>query len=190
MGKSFGTYVLHCARRGDRRLLADETWAIVAMGGVIQHDRLFLMDDIPHILAPLRPKMRHIDGMFGWLKNHPGPIYTSKAYPEYPGTVEYPLQAVCEAVGEAYFSTSVAYAIGYAIYLGVKELQLYGCDFTYPNRHEAETGRGCAEFLIAKAMGKGIRITVAQDSTLLGVSEPEWRLYGYKDPPKVSFGVK
>lgn len=190
MGASFGTYIYACAKAGDRRLVADETWAIVAMGGVIQHDRLYVMDDIPHILAPLRGTMKHVDGMFGWLKRHPGPIYTSKAYPEFPGTVEYPLEQVVAAVGEAYFSTTVAYAIGHAIAEGVQEIQLYGCDFTYPNRHEAESGRGCAEFLIAVAMAQGIKIVVAQDSTLLAVNEPAMRLYGYVKPPKINFRPK
>lgn len=186
MGKSFATYVYQCARHGDRRLVADETWAIVAMGGVIQHDRLFLMDDIPNILEPTLAHDVCMRGMWGWLKDHPGPIYTSKAYPEYPGTIEYPLADVVEAVGMAYFNTSVAYAIGEAIRIGVEEIQFYGCDFTYPDRHAAESGRACCEFLIAVAMSHGIKITIAQDSTLMEVSDMKRRLYGYVDPPAIN----
>jgi hypothetical protein len=190
MGKSFSAYVFNAARKGDRRLLADETWAIVAMAGVIQHDRLFLMDDIPNILGPTVPTDKCMAGMWGWLKDHPGPIYTSKAYPEYPGSVEFPLEDVVETVGMPYFSTSVAYAIGYAIHIGVKELQFYGCDFTYPDRHIAESGRACCEFLIAIAMGHGIKIVIAEDSTLLDTSDVKRRLYGYVDPPKITIDTK
>jgi hypothetical protein len=190
MGRSVATYINVCAQKGDRRRVADETWAVVATGGAIQHDRLFVMDDIPNILAPCIETMSHIEGMFGWLKDHPGPIYTSKAYPEFPGTVEYPLHDVVEAVGMAYFSTTVAYAVGYAIAIGVKEIGLYGCDFTYPDNHAAESGRACCEFLIAVAMGHDIKIVIAENSTLLEVSTVANRLYGYVNPPKISLSPK
>lgn len=189
MGKSFGTYVYTCARKGDRRLVADETWAVVAMAGVVQHDRLYLMDDIPNILQPTLEHDVCMRGMWGWLKDHPGPVYTSKAYPEFPGTVEYPLAEVVAAVGMPYFSTSVAYAVGDAIRLGevgLEEIQLYGCDFTYPDKHIAEAGRACVEFLLAIAIQRGIKITIAEDSTLLDVSEPKRKLYGYFSPPKIT----
>ena len=193
MGDSSKTYLNTCARKGDRRLVADETWAIVATAGVIQHDRLFLMDDIPNILEPTLKHDVCMQGMWGWLKNHPGPIYTSKTYPEYPGTVDYPLHDVVEAVGMAYFSTSVAYAVGYAIYLGqfgLEEIQLYGCDFTYPDKHASESGRACVEWLIAVAMSHDIRIVIAEDSTLMDCSQMKRRLYGYVDPPNITVNVK
>lgn len=185
MGRSAATYLNTCARKGDRRLVADETWAIVATAGVIQHDRLFLMDDIPGILEPTIKNDVCMAGMWGWLKDHPGPIYTSKAYPEYPGSVTFPLQEVVDSVGLPYFSTSVAYAVGYAIHIGVKEIQLYGCDFTYPDHHAAEAGRACVEFLIAVAMGHGIQIVIAEGSTLLDVATPTRKLYGFVVPPKI-----
>lgn len=186
MGRSAATYLNVCARAGDRRILADETWAVVATAGVIQHDRLFLMDDIPGLLEPTVGTDACMTGMWGWLKDHPGPIITSKTYPEYPGTVEYPLQDVVDAVGMAYFSTSVAYAVGYAIHIGVKQIQLYGCDFTYPNLHMAESGRACVEFLIAIAMARGISVVIAEDSTLMDTCEPARRLYGYVEPPEIN----
>lgn len=185
MGKSNASYLNLAGRAGDRRILADETWAIVATAGVIQHDRLFLMDDIPGLLEPTVGVDDCMTGMWGWLKDHPGPILTSKTYPEYPGTVEYPLQDVVNSVGIAYFSSSVAYAIGYAIHIGVKQIQLYGCDFTYPDLHMAEAGRACVEFLIAIAMGHGISIMIGEGSTLMDVNDVSRRLYGYVDPPKL-----
>lgn len=189
MGRSFGTYVYTCARKGDRRLVADETWAVVAMAGVVQHDRLYLMDDIPGILEPTLAHDVCMQGMWGWLKDHPGPIYTSKAYPEYPGTIDYPLAEVIEAVGVPYFSTSVAYAVGDAIRLGdlgLEEIQLYGCDFTYPDKHVSEAGRACVEFLLAIAIQRGIKVVIAEDSTLMDVSEPKRKLYGYIAAPKIN----
>lgn len=189
MGRSAATYLNVCARAGDRRIVADETWAIVATAGVIQHDRLFLMDDIPGLLEPTIGHDVCMAGMWGWLKDHPGPVITSKTYPEYPGTVEYPLQEVVAALGGPYFSSSVAYAVAYALYIGVKQIQLYGCDFTYPNSHASEAGRACVEFWISTAMSRGVEVVIAEDSTLMDTCEPNRRLYGYVDPPKMDMGA-
>ena len=185
MGNSCKTYVLHCAQKGSYKMSFDETWAINAMAGVIQHDRALVMDDIESILKPLisaNPTCMTA-GMMDWLPVHPGPVYTSKAYPEFPGTVDYPLEDVINAVGHIYFNTSVAYAVGLAIHLKVKEIGLYGCDFTYPDTHVAESGRACVEFLLGIAGANGAKIVIAGDSTLLDASlTVGQKLYGYRDP--------
>ncbi len=186
MGNSFRTYVQHVSNLGVRRRAADEVWAINSMGGAIKHDRLFVMDDICEVLQPLARKEPNgmPAGLMELLAEHPGPVYTSKPYPDkYPGTVPYPLEDVINAVGHVYFNTSVAYAVGLAIFMEVKEIGLYGCDFTYPNLHVAESGRACVEFLLGIAGQNGTKIIIASDSTLLDTSAPSGqRLYGYRDP--------
>ena len=188
MGRSFKTYVQLVCNLGRRGRAADEVWAINAMGGVIQHDRLFVMDDMREVLAPLARKepTSMPAGLLEMLGNHPGPVYTSKVYEEYPCTVEYPLEDVINAVGNVYFNTSVAYAVALAIHLKVKEIGLYGCDFTYPDLHVAESGRSCVEFLIGVAGTYGAKIVVAGDSTLMDSSMTvNQKLYGYKDPMEI-----
>jgi hypothetical protein len=191
MGRSSKTYVSAAAAHGDRLHNVDEVWAINAMGSVIQHDRLFVMDDLKEITGPaaLKKPGRCADGMMRWLHAHPGPVYTSRAYPdEYPGTVEYPLQDVIRAVGNVYFNNSVAYAVGYAIATGVKELGLYGCDFSYPaattSNHAVESGRACVEMLLGMAMVRGIAISIAAESTLFDSDSPR-RFYGYVRQPTI-----
>ena len=185
MGSSFRTYVQFVANLGRRERAADEVWTVNAMGAVLQHDRLFVMDDIGEILEPLA-RQNHESmpaGLIPMLTTHPGPVYTSKPYPQFPGTVPYPLEDVINAVGNIYFNTTVAYAMGLAILLEVKEIGLYGCDFTYPDLHVAESGRACVEFLCGIAGARGAKITVAGDSTLLGADVPiADKLYGYHDP--------
>jgi hypothetical protein len=180
MGQSSRTYLNLASVRGDRHRIADETWAINAMGGVIDHDLLFHMDDckVQEARAKRDPE-GNVAGMLQWLKNHPKFI-TSKIYPDYRGAVEFPLQEVVNTIGTTYFNNTVAYAVAFAMYIGVKKISLYGCDYSYANSHKSESGRGCVEFLLGMAAAKGIRIEVAADSSLLDANVPDnIKPYGY-----------
>jgi hypothetical protein len=182
MGSSHSTYTRLCALRGSRFRVADETWSINAMGGCIQVDRLFVMDDIRRILEDYEtshPTSTEA-GVVETVRNHRGLVYTPVAYPEYPGTVAYPLEDVVRSIGHSYLNNSVAYAVAFAIHIGVKKLGLYGCDFTYPDRAFAESGRACVEFLLAGAMHRGMELEISHDSTLMDASVPvEKKLYGF-----------
>jgi hypothetical protein len=176
MGKSHSQFVL--AKTHSQPI--DEVWAINAMAGVVFHDRVFMMD----------PASRFLDSedagtqtgiMRSVLQTHPGPIYTCELDPRCPGLVEYPLEEVMNACGTGYFNNTVAFAIGYAIAAKVGEIHLYGIDFSYKNVvHFAEAGRACCEFLLSKATERGIKVGVAQGSSLLDTNEPtKSKLYGY-----------
>ena len=118
--------------------------------------------------------------MLEWLRVHPGPIITSRAHPDYPGLVEFPLEDALNTLGSAYFNSTAAYAVAYAILLGVKKLSIFGCDYTYPNAHDAEKGRACVEYWLGMAAARGMKVTVAKSSTLLdAMHTQEERLYGY-----------
>lgn len=180
MGKSSTTYVNLCSQAGGRHKVADETWAINSMGNVIAHDLLFQMDDlkIQEARAKAQPES-NVANMLQWLKHH-HKFFTSRAYPDYPGCIEFPLEAVVNRLGSTYFNSTVAYALAYAIYIGAKKISLFGCDFSYPNSHKAEMGRGCVEYWVGVASASGIEIVVAADSTLLDADvDEDKRLYGY-----------
>lgn len=180
MGMSAATYLRLCAKAGDRKRVADETWAINSMGGVIEHDLLFHMDDcrIQEDRAKRSPG-GNVSGMLGWLKKHPN-FFTSIKYPGYPGAKAFPLQKVINALGITYFNNTVAYAVAYAIYIGVKKIGVYGADYSYEDSHKSERGRGCVEFLLGIAATKGIEIMVASDSSLLDANIPDdQKFYGY-----------
>lgn len=178
-GPSLDQYVLLARSLGARSRIADEVWAVNALADVVHCDRIFHMDDvrIQEIRAAAQPQS-NIAAMLAWFRTHPGPIYTSRAHPDYPGLVDYPLQAVLRDLGPAYFNSTVAYAIAYAIHIGVKSLRLFGLDFTYPNSHQAEQGRGCVEFWLGVAMERGLEVVVSEKSALMDtvIGRP---LYGY-----------
>lgn len=176
MGKSHAQFVL--AKTHSQPI--DEVWAINAMAGVVYHDRVFMMD----------PASRFLDSedagtqtgiMRSVLATHPGPIYTCELDARCPGLVEFPLDEVMNACGTGYFNNTVAYAIGFGIAANVEEMHLYGIDFSYKKVvHFAEAGRACCEFLLAKAMERGIKIGIAHESSLLDSNEPvQSKLYGY-----------
>ena len=189
LGPSVSLYLELAKRWGGRRRVADETWSINALGDVFACDRIFHMDDvrIQEIRAKAAPES-NIAAMLTWLHTHPGPIYTSRTHPDYPGLVEFPLEAVVDATGYAYMNSTAAYAVAYAIYLGVKKMTLFGFDFTYANSHQAEKGRACVEFWLGMAAARGIKLSIPQRSSLMDGCEPkEQRLYGY-DTLDVSIG--
>lgn len=180
MGQSAGTYLRTCSTLGSRCKVADETWAINAMGGVIQHDLLFHMDDckVQESRAESNPD-GNIAGLMKWLKKHPR-FFTSKSYDDYPGAIEYPLQDVINNVGVSYFNNTVSYAVAMAMHIGVKRISLYGVDFSYVNQAKAERGRACVEFLLGVASAQGIDIQMASDTTLMDACiDIDHKFYGY-----------
>jgi len=188
LGPSLATYVDIAKRCGGRRKLADETWAINALGDVLACDRIFHMDDvrIQEARAAAKPQS-NIAAMMEWIKGHPGPIYTSRLHPDYPGLVEFPFEDVINKTGHAYFNNTAAYAVAFAVYLGVKKISLYGCDFTYPNAHDAEKGRACVEFWLGVASARGIQLSIPVTTSLMdGCVEADRRFYGY-DTLNLSF---
>ncbi len=177
MGGSNSAFFAEAAKRGGK-MPYDEIWCINAMGGILKHDRLFHMDDI-RIQERRAENNGSIKGMLNWMKNSDKPIVTSRAHPDYPSTEDFPLEEVIKCIGLPYFNSTAAYAIAYAIYIGVEKMAIYGCDFTYPDAHIAESGRGCVEFLMGIAGSRGIEVAVPENTTLLDKCMSDLPIYGY-----------
>lgn len=186
LGPSCAAFFELTRRLGGASAYCDEVWGINAIGDVLRCDRVFHMDDL--LVQEARAKARpdgNIAAMVRWLKTHPGPIYTSRLRPGYPGLVEFPLEDVLNARhdgngGAPYFNSTAAYAVAYAVHIGVERISLFGLDYTLPNAHSAEQGRACVEFWLGIAAARGIEITVPQQTSLLDACAPEReRLYGY-----------
>jgi len=162
----------------------DEIWAVNSIGLVYSHDKMFVMDDLRYLSGDKGVEWG------GLLKDHQKPIITSKVYPEFPTSVRYPIEEVIKKINDEYFTNTIAYAIGYAMTIGVKEIDLYGCDFTYPNRHEAESGSMNVAYLLGRAESFGMTFRISSQSTLLSSNEcmnmdgmVRRNLYGYAEQP-------
>jgi len=184
LGPSLEAYVDVVKRMGARRAFADEVWGINAVADVVICDRVFHMDDVrvQELRAAAKPDS-NIAAMLPWLRAHPGPIYTSVPHPDYPGTVAFPLQDVMNALGPdcvGYFNSTAAYAVAYAVAIGVKQVTLFGFDFTYPNAHHAEKGRACVEFWLGFGKARGMQIGLPNSTTLMdGCTIRGERYYGF-----------
>ena len=185
LGNSFSEYILAKIRSEK----FDEVWAINAMSGVIYHDKCFMMDPPSRFLdTPNAGKQTNI--MAERLKTKINiPIFSCVLDERCPDVVEYPLQKVLQKTKYAYLNNTVAYAIAYAVAEEVSDLHLYGIDFTHKAVNFAEAGRACCEFWLAIAVSKGIKLHIANSSSLLdtNISEDN-KLYGYHrlDDPLVS----
>lgn len=181
LGPSVRQFLELTKRMGGRRAYCDEVWGINALGDVFACDRIIHMDDvrIQEIRAAAKPAS-NIAHMLRWMKGHPGPIVTSRAHPDYPGLVEFPLAEVLTETPQGYFNSTAAYAVAYALHLGVKKISVFGNDFTYPDAHDAEKGRACVEFWLGVAAARGVQLALPRTTSLMdAMNSQAQRFYGY-----------
>ena len=181
LGPSLKQYTEITKRVGGKSAFCDEVWGINALGDVFACDKVFHMDDvrIQQIRADAAPGS-NIAAMLKWMKKYTGPIITSRKHPDYPGLVEFPLEDVINDFPQAYFNSTAAYAVAYAVHIEATKITLFGCDFTYPDVHDAEKGRACVEFWLGLAASRGIEISVPKTTSLLDAMHSQAdRFYGY-----------
>lgn len=190
LGPSAESYMDHVKRLGSRQAFCDEVWAINGLASILDCDLCFHMDDvrIQEIRSAAKPQS-NIAAMMRWMKTTKVPVMTSFAHPDYPSLIEFPLEKVINFLGRGYFNNTVPYALAYAIYLGVKKISLFGCDYTYPDAHKAEKGRACLEFWLGYAARSGIDIALPANTSLMDSLDEEdpddIPSYGY-DAVKIS----
>ncbi|NDZ12047.1 hypothetical protein C7T35_15425 [Variovorax sp. WS11] len=181
MGPSVRQYLEITKRMGGRKAFCDETWCINALGNVFDCDKVFHLDDvrIQEIRAAAKPDS-NIAHMLKWLKSYQGPVITSRAHPDYPCLVEFPLADVLTANPLGYFNSTAAYAVAYALHVGAKKITCFGMDFTYPDAHDAEKGRACVEFWLGIAAARGVELSLPKTTSLMDAMNPQaQRFYGY-----------
>lgn len=184
MGASIRDFMYYNFDKKHDRPVTDEVWCINSAALFMKCDMAVMMDDFKELEGRLPGYVKRV------MTEVDCPVLTSRAYPEFPKLLEYPLAEVLERFQVRYLNGSVAYALAYALLKGYTDIILYGCDYVYDNKPGVyEKGRGCLEFWIA--LGTFVcnaHISVAQSSTLMDSNNP--RFYGYREQPefKVSKG--
>jgi hypothetical protein len=181
LGPSVRQYLEIAKRFGGRRAYSDQLWGINALGDVFACDRVIHMDDVrvQEIRAAAKPES-NIAHMVKWLKTTTTPVVTSRAHPDYPALVEFPLAEVLTEHPMAYFNSTAAYAVALAIHEGATKISCFGMDFTYPDVHDAEKGRACVEWWLGVAASRGIAIAMPKTTSLMDAMYPQdQRFYGY-----------
>jgi hypothetical protein len=164
----------------------DKVWGLnqQATWRGIELDRLYVMDD-------LKLRMPYYAGFdfTEWLKTYERPIITSKAYPEWPTSEEYPIKEIAYyfglPLGISMYSTP-DYMIAQAIYEGATQIDLYGVD---------QIDKGTVEMRIATAAwigaayARGVLIRTFVGSVYQFITNPgaclEVGLYGYAKRPRI-----
>ena len=175
LGGSYADYI--AARVASQEF--DEVWGINCIGAIIHVDKTFMMDPVSRFLDTNNAGTQTgVARQF--LKTNKKPILTCALDKRVKHLELFPLKEVALELGYCYFNNTVAYAMAYAIWKKVKQISLYGIDYTYKNVSMAESGRACVEFWCAIAAAKGIKLEVAHRSSLLDTNVPDdEKLYGY-----------
>ncbi len=167
LGRSCQDFILEMigteTRRNVKNPMFDEVWTLNRGLRGIQHDKLFVMDDLQW-LEKNRDK-----NYAKWLKKHDKPIITSTVYSGYPMSIAYPLQEVCDFIEDDIFTVNtVSYMLAYAMYIGCKHVSIYGADFFYPGGQTSEEGGQAVAYLLGMcAAGKMLTPHIPGSSSLL-----------------------
>ena len=90
----------------------------------------------------------------------------------------YPLEAVAESIGQAYWNSSIAYAMALAIHEHASEIAIYGVDMDGSDEYAYQ--RPNMEYLIGVARGKGIKVFVPPQSALCRFEPKGIKFYEYE----------
>lgn len=118
-----------------------------------------------------------------WLIGAETPIYMLKKEHDVPNSIEYPMDKVLELTrptcfGTPYLESSIAYMMALAILEGADRIGIWGCDLATGGEYAYQ--RPNMEYLIGLARGRGIKVYVPAQNTLLS---PMRRVpYGIADP--------
>lgn len=165
----------------------DEVWGINAIGRAIRCDLSFVMDDY----AALRGHVANVQQFFETAEH---PIITSVPRPNCPTAVAYPLVHALALPGARQFlNHTAAYAVAYAILIGVEELMLFGCDYINAGQPYHANGPdrpprylGCISYWLGIAAARGMDVVVCPRSPLLDSDlHPNQRFYGYLVKPVI-----
>lgn len=159
LGPSNHDYITASCAKKDF-LAVDEVWLVNSAVNSMTGDKVFIMDDLKRI-----EKRFPVWG--AKLKSLKTPIVTSTAYPEFPSSVAYPINEICDHFQDDYLTTTVAFMVAYAIYTKVPELYLFGCDYWYPGSKAVEPGAECVTYYLGIARERGINFRIPQNSVLL-----------------------
>ncbi len=160
-----------------------EVWTCNAGFRIWRHDVLFVMDDLE--LEAYRWPQYGED-----LMQHNQPIITSRPYPSW-NAQAYPFREICEDLQlhgfDRYFFNTVPFMLAYALWLGVKHVSIFGADYWHPaigNAREADLAN--AEWWLGFLRGRGVGISIAPNSTLMGMRNAGRPLYGYRFDPRIN----
>lgn len=183
LGESKIDYVNTLAVSHDPPFPESEIWTCNAGFRIWPHDLLFVMDDLEG--------EAHKWPQYGKdLAGHDQPIITSTAYKPWSNAIAFPIREVCRDLGlvglDIWFNNSLPYMLAYAVWIGVKHVTVFGADYWHPHSQGREGDIENAHFWLGFLRGRGLTLSVANNSTLMNARNSQRPMYGYRHDPRIS----
>ena len=122
-------------------------------------DRLFEMHDLRLLKSATCRKSDYLDR----LRDLDIPLFMQFSYQEIPNAMGYPFGEVSSVTGNVW-NSSIAYMLAMAIYENPEEIGLWGVDMKADDEYGYQ--RPNCEYLIGLARGRGIKVTIPDESPL------------------------
>ncbi len=104
------------------------------------------------------------------------PLMGMKKYPEVPTSVIYPIKEVTRRFGADYFTNSIDYMLAYALYVGMKEIRVYGVNMEQDTEYLWQ--KPGVEFWVGYAKGMGVKVELFGKHCLILLTR-SGKLYGF-----------
>lgn len=142
-------------------------------------DKIFMMDvinEMPSVVAGLWNERKIIDK----INELNIPFVAPYKYDEIPKSEAFPIEEIIKQYGSPYFNNTIAYMIAYALVQGVQSIDLWGINQASGSEYFYE--KGCVEFWLGVAIGKGVTIKIGGQWSELLTNKARYGgnlLYGY-----------
>lgn len=193
LGHSLNTWMARELSKG--RQAADES---LSRNGVevwtLNRGVRLLRSDLAFVLDEIDAQARLDPGYGSMLAAYEKPIistsYSSLAQRCYVYPAREILDTLTATIGltDPYWHNSVPMVIAYAWWLGVRELTLWGCDYSTADGRTLEDDRACCEYWIGLTRALGLKVGVPVTSSLLNQRQTGGRLrvYGLIDQSRAA----
>lgn len=155
-----------------------ELWAHASCRHLCKRDPDLLWDLHPPELWRDEKKKTWDPKYHKWLARNRTPIMMQAEYEDVPASMRYPLETIVTEFPIGYMANHLAYMIALALIEGVTHIGVFGCDYSTNSEYGAQ--RGCAEYWLGIAEGRGVHILLPPTCDLLG--KPKL-MYGYESHP-------
>ena len=124
--------------------------------------RHFQVHPYEEMVARQRPETRHLE----WMEqNRTIPVYMEETQPNIPMSVRYPKEKIQADLGALYLTSAIAFMLALAMHERFSLIKLFGVELS--SQTEYEDQRPCLEYLLGRAIERGIKVWLPPECPLL-----------------------
>jgi len=154
-----------------------ETWSIINM---VFHREASLLFEMHRLTDDEYLKLKNVREAVEKANELNIPIMTLEMVDIVRHCNVYPIKEIIKAYKSDYFTNSISYMIAYALFIGIKRIDIYGVAMVVGSEYAIQ--KPSVEYWIAYARGKGVKVNVHGFTELLKSADK--KLYGYNTEQK------